>query len=581
MIKRIPDKLISKDLLSLTFRRLVIATSIEQLTLSVTGIVDCAVVGQFIGSNGLSGMQLAMPIFFLYAVISQIFSSGLTVILSKDLSLGQKEKAQKTFSYIHTSTLLIGLVFLLIGAISPQIVLMAIAGKTDLAVKKQALAYLIPILIGAPIILLYDIIVAVIILEGQEAQLVKSVTALIVTDIIADFIAAFTHMGLLGIAIASALAYGAALIVLLKPFIKHELMLQLQLMSVKIKYVLPVVLTGLPLGIKFFCSLIVPIFTNRMMLMYGSIAGLAALSVQDAIHYLPNAVCLGIATTVLLVSGILSGEQDHRAIEDGKRIVLRWGFLNCTLMAIVLALLSPLLIRLFTSEKEIYHLGVSALRWYLLCVPFSAVNQATAAYLQGIGKSRLSSIHIIFNSLILPIIMTYLLASQFHVTGIYASFAAIQIAMVFISIYMAQKYEIEDTSSTFKVDQSMLIETLDDAINASRSVDDLCRSLSVPGNKAHALALCVEELAINTVEHGFTKDNKDHHLEMRIIISDDYLILRLRDDCKKFNLKERYDMLNPDDIGSNLGLRIVFGLADQINYSSAINLNNVCIQISL
>lgn len=180
------DQIRQTKLLSLTFRRLVKANAIEALTLSITGIVDCAMVGQFIGSKGLPGMQLDMPLFFLFCVISQIFASGLTMLISRHLSHGHKDKAQRLLSSIITMTLLIGIVFVIIGLICPEWMLYVLAGPVKKSVKVQSVPYLIPILIGAPVILLYDIFVAVIILEGADNQLVKSVIAIIAVDIIAD-----------------------------------------------------------------------------------------------------------------------------------------------------------------------------------------------------------------------------------------------------------------------------------------------------------------------------------------------------------------------------------------------------------
>ena len=46
------------------FRRLVVVGFIKTLTLSVAGMIDCAIVGRFYGTSGLSAMKLAMPVFF-------------------------------------------------------------------------------------------------------------------------------------------------------------------------------------------------------------------------------------------------------------------------------------------------------------------------------------------------------------------------------------------------------------------------------------------------------------------------------------------------------------------------------------
>jgi len=68
--------------------------------------------------------------------------------------------------------------------------------------------------------------------------------------------------------------------------------------------------------------------------------------------------------------------------------------------------------------------------------------------------------------------------------------------------------------------------------------------------------------------------------ELRLVISPESLILRLRDDCRRFDLIERYKLIDPEEPASNIGLRIVFAKADEVNYSSSLDLNNICIRFS-
>ena len=44
------------------FRRIVLIHMTQALVLSITGIVDSAIVGQFWDAEGLAGMKLAMPV---------------------------------------------------------------------------------------------------------------------------------------------------------------------------------------------------------------------------------------------------------------------------------------------------------------------------------------------------------------------------------------------------------------------------------------------------------------------------------------------------------------------------------------
>lgn len=106
----------------------------------------------------------------------------------------------------------------------------------------------------------------------------------------------------------------------------------------------------------------------------------------------------------------------------------------------------------------------------------------------------------------------------------------------------------------------------------------LCLENGVNSRQAYFLALTAEELAANTLSHGFDP-RKDNHLELRVVVTDEQLILQLRDDGRPFDLTERYRMINPEDTTHNIGLRIVFSSADEVSYHSSLNLNNVCVRI--
>ena len=50
------------------------------------------------------------------------------------------------------------------------------------------------------------------------------------------------------------------------------------------------------------------------------------------------------------------------------------------------------------------------------------------------------------------------------------------------------------------------------------------------------------------------------------------MILRLRDNCKAFNPKERLAIVNPEDKAKNAGLRVLLDSAKNVQYHIGINL---------
>ena len=108
-----------------------------------------------------------------------------------------------------------------------------------------------------------------------------------------------------------------------------------------------------------------------------------------------------------------------------------------------------------------------------------------------------------------------------------------------------------------------------EVVGMSRIAKLFCKENNVSEKQANILALCIEELGENIIEHGFD-GKKPHSMYMRVVVKDDEIILRIRDDCKPFNPVERYNMIkeDKDDPISNIGLKIVMGLCTSVNYIS-------------
>lgn len=108
-----------------------------------------------------------------------------------------------------------------------------------------------------------------------------------------------------------------------------------------------------------------------------------------------------------------------------------------------------------------------------------------------------------------------------------------------------------------------------------------CEEHGFDRKKAYHAALCLEEMITNIVEHGFSSDNKPHSIDVRIIAKNDDLILRVRDDCELFNVREKGDTWKekPDDVTANMGIRITMASAKSLKYVNTLGTNTLLITI--
>ena len=131
-------------------------------------------------------------------------------------------------------------------------------------------------------------------------------------------------------------------------------------------------------------------------------------------------------------------------------------------------------------------------------------------------------------------------------------------------------------SDTFTV----AIENMNDVIALSENVQSFCADHNIDGKRSYWLALCIEEMAGNIVKHGFS-DGKEHSLDISVVVKNDDILLKLRDDCMYFDIKEKMKnwSLDPDNPAENMGIRIVLGLSKDVTYANTMNSNNLLIKL--
>ena len=570
------------------FRNLVIAGFFRSIALSFTGLIDCAVVGRYLGTDGLSAMKLAMPIFSLLSLFSVVFSTGLSITISKELTDSGIERANKVLRSAFSVMCVIGVLFMAAGIFIPEVISKLFAGVShDPQLILQTQQYIQPILIMALSILLYDLLGAVVTLGGGTGYLKVASFVLFVVDVAGDLLAAYLDMGMTGIAIASGAAYTGAFIVVLFYFLRKDSMFRLGFCLPDKKALTSILLFGMPISVTFICNIIRPVTVNSLMLKYGTLNGLAALSVQDSLRYVPEALCSGVSNASLILAGIFMAETDRRALREEKYNIMRWSFIGGTIAVVLLALLANPLIWIFTDDPITHQLGVYALLFYLPGVPFIAINTSISSMFQGLGERWRSVLYMLFNRLVVPLLFAFFLGRRFGDLGVYASFAVGEICLtLFLTTELLIKRGMKKTiipsgllHAETEADLKLNIHDPDEAVSMSRQVNALCLEHGVNKRQAYLIALTAEELTMNSLKHGFD-DHKEHHLELRLIISKKSLVLRLRDDGRLFDLTERYKMINPDDPTHNIGLRIIFANADEVRYNSSMNLNNVFIRIN-
>ena len=67
---------------------------------------------------------------------------------------------------------------------------------------------------------------------------------------------------------------------------------------------------------------------------------------------------------------------------------------------------------------------------------------------------------------------------------------------------------------------------------------------------------------------------------MRIAVRPETLILSIKDDCVPFNIEQRRQMMDQEDVTKNIGIRLVSGIASEMHYQNILGLNVLSLRLN-
>ena len=122
--------------------------------------------------------------------------------------------------------------------------------------------------------------------------------------------------------------------------------------------------------------------------------------------------------------------------------------------------------------------------------------------------------------------------------------------------------------------------TKEDVEMASVAAHDFCVRNGMDKKTANYTALCIEEMTMNIVEHGFSKFN-DNEIDVRLIKSHDKMIIRIRDNGKSFDPVKFLNMYRGKavDPTKNIGINMIFSLVKNVNYINTLGLNSLMLEL--
>lgn len=400
-------------------------------TLNVLGMIglscyilaDTFFVSKGLGRNGLTALNLAIPVY------SFIHGSGLMLGIggATKYSIFKSNKERKNANTIFTNTFylatVISIVFVLVGIFLSKSLTTVLGSDSD--VFKMTNIYLKCILIFTPAFIINDVLICFMRNDNNPNLSMYAMLGGSLSNIILDYIFIFPlQLGIFGAVFATGLDPIISILILSLHRIKKKNQFHFIKIKPSIKMSLNTLSLGFPSLVTEVSSGIVIIVFNMIILNLIGNAGVAAYGIVANLSLVVIAVYTGIAQGIQPLISKFYGHNDIKNIKlIFKYAMITMSIISCIIYLIIFFLADPIA-KIFNSENNLVlqSIATNGLKIYFIAIIFVGFNIILPMFFTSMEKAFLAQIISLLRGLIVIIPMAFLLSALADITGVWLAF---------------------------------------------------------------------------------------------------------------------------------------------------------------
>ncbi len=417
------------------FARYASLNALGMLGFSCYILADTFFIAQGLGADGLTALNLAIPIYSLVHGCGLMLGMGGATRYS--ICRGQRDNdgASAAFVSLVYPAVLLVIIFVSAGLFFPT-PLASLLGA-DAQVLTMTATYLRVILLFSPAFLLNDILVCFVRNDGSPRLSMTAMLAGSFSNIILDYVFIFPcQMGIFGAVLATGLAPCISLVVL--SFHRKHAGFGLRRCPVTPSLIGRMLALGLPSLVTELSSGIVILVFNFIILGLCGNTGVAAYGVVANLSLVVIALLTGIAQGV---QPLLSHAYGRNAQSDIRQLMRYLIVTVLTLSVAIYALFifcdTPV-VAAFNSAQDaaLQSIAEDGLRLYFLAIPFAGCNIALSFFFTSIGRALPAHCISLLRGLVLIVPMAFALSALFALIGVWLTFPATELLVTVCGVVL-------------------------------------------------------------------------------------------------------------------------------------------------
>ncbi len=380
------DSILLTGKLPRIFLQFTLPAVVAMLISGIQGMVDGIFVGNFIGSNAMASVNLAIP--FLQSIIglSMVVSIGSQSHIGLKLGFGSVEEAQDTFQSFFRIIIAVAALITLSGLFFYNGIA-SLVGANEVLLEGTALYIRTVAIFAVPMVLMFYFGFLNRIIGRPELFFYGNVLSLIVNICLNYVLIAKLGLGMLGAGLATGASYSSALLVVMWPMINKGNIINVWKGHFSRKCIRPVLYNGSSEGVNSISIALTAYLFNMTLLGIAGEDGVAAFTAINYVGVVGMLILFGISDGV---GPIVSYNYGYGGFDRVKKIMKSAYVVNLILGMMVCGVLvfgGESIVSIFVKDNpQIMEIAVQGGKLYGITFLLAGFNILNSGYFTFIGQ---------------------------------------------------------------------------------------------------------------------------------------------------------------------------------------------------
>ena len=579
-----------EGLVSRLYWRLLPVLILSCVVISANAFIDSVFAGRFLGTQAMALIGLFGPVSTLFSGLASVFATGAQQLCCSEMGDGNSRRLRQIFNA--------GLMFLLGSGIFCGVLLflfrreLAAGLGTRGTMQAELSAYMVGISLGIVGQLLSCYLMPFLQINGHNRLSYLAMAVNLVGNMgFNTLFVAVLSWGLFGMGLATSLSSLFCVGVMLPVFCQKKELAHFDPHGLKVRDLVDIARIGSPV-LMFHAGLFIKNYGMNCALLNGSIMdSVAVLTLQGSLCGILGALGFSSGTVVQMLSSFYIGEGDRKSVLEVFAVAMKNGLSLCILAILLLLSCSMPILRLFGLEGGATQaMALRMLRMLCLAILLNLVLTVLVKLLQAAEKLALANA-ITFLENAFQGVFALLFVGKLGADAAWAANpVATALCLLAVMVYglsggadcwrdpLRFLHFPTDFGSAVDARMTLAICSQELVMDAARGLMEFCTRQGMSERACMTAGVCVEELAGNVVKHGF-QNQKSGTVWVLATIQNKTLTLRIRDNCIRFDPKEYLRLSAQDDPSEHIGIRLVAGLAESVEYQNMFGMNMLTIEV--